>query len=425
MSRRILFITEAYPPALTAGALSVGKLVHALVSAGHQVTVLARPRDPDGREDLDSSSCWSALRNPVVRPAEPVGTARILTGGVARLWGRLPAIGGWIYRAYRAARTLVAREQFDCVITGYMPFRTALIGEALKREFGIPWVIRFPDPSPWCLFPAPYGPGRPLTLRDRYMVRRVRAALRYADALIAPSARMAAYIDRVYDGVFARRYIVLPHIGWTRPGNGRGPKAGVHLLHAGIMSRERDSDRIAAMLRTTLQKVRDLGLDVRLTFTGATPGDKNIPEQLRELRRHFDWAPPVGYEESLARMSEATALLLVEAVMGEGIYLPSKLADYAVSGRPVLMFSPDEGTVADLVGGRKHPGFLTQDPDLASARLVEFIRKAAGGEDVASYRFPDPARFSPERVVRALDDGLQRYAPGTAAARPRSLSGGH
>jgi len=424
-SGRILFITEAYPPALTAGALSVGKLVHALVSAGHDVTVLARPRDPDGRSDVDSSPCWHQLQVPVVRPPEPAGKARLLTAGVARLWGRLPAIGGWIYLAYRSARSLVVQERFDCVITGYMPFRTALIGEALKREFGTPWLTRFPDPSPWCLFPAPYGPGRPVTVRDRYMVRRVRAALTHADALIAPSARMAAYIDRVYAGVFDRRHIVLPHIGWARPANGRGARAPVRLLHAGIMSRERDSDRVAVMLRKTLLKVRDLGLDVRLTFTGAAPGDKNVPVQLRDLRRYFEWTPPVGYEESLAHINEATALLLIEAVMGEGIYMPSKLADYAVSGKPVLMFSPDEGTVADLVGGRSHPGFLTQDPDLASMRLVEFIRKAAAGEDLTAYRFPDPSRFSPERVVKLLDDGLQRYAPGITAAQPRSPSGGH
>ncbi|MDR7500252.1 MAG: hypothetical protein QN169_11050, partial [Armatimonadota bacterium] len=69
-------------------------------------------------------------------------------------------------------------------------------------------------------------------------------------------------------------------------------------------------------------------------------------------------------------------------------------------------------------------GFLSQDPDLASARLVEFIRKAAGGEDLTPYRFPDPARFSPEQVVRVLDEGLQRYAPGTVAT-PRPLSGEH
>lgn len=424
MSRRILFITEAYPPALTAGALSVGKLVHALVSAGHHVTVLARPRDPDGHGGLDSSPCWQQMQNPVVRPPEPAGRARLLTAAVARLWGRLPAIGGWIYLAYRSARALAARERFDCVITGYMPFRTALIGEALKREFGIPWIIRFPDPSPWCLFPAPYGPGRPVTLRDRYMVRRVRAALTHADALIAPSDRMAAYIDRVYGGVFEHRRIILPHVGWARPGDGGSLRAPVRIVHAGIMSRERDSDRVALMLRKTLQKVQHLGIDLRLTFTGTAPGDRNVPELLRDYRRYLDWTPPVDYEESLVRMSGATALLLVEAVMGEGIYMPSKLADYAASGKPVLMFSPEEGTVADLVGGRKHPGFLTQDPELASMRLVEFVQKAAAGEDLAAYLFPDPSRFSPERVVKTLDDGLQRYAPWPASAS-QSLSGGH
>jgi hypothetical protein len=249
------------------------------------------------------------------------------------------------------------------------------------------------------------------------MVARVRAALRHADALIAPSTRMAAYVNAAYDGVFGRRQIVLPHIGWSRSGNGPQPTALVHLLHAGMMSQQRDSDRVVLMLARTLEKVRSSGLNVRITFTGAASGEKAVPEQLREFQRYLDWAPPVGYEESLAQMHNATALLLVEAVMREGIYMPSKLADYAVSGTPVLMFSPDEGTVADLVGGRTHPGFLTQDPELAATRMLAFIQKAAAQESLTTYRFPEPSRFSPERVAGTLIEGLQQYAPGSSAQR--------
>lgn len=409
--RRILFITETYPPALSPGALSVGKLVQACADAGHHVTVLARPRDPDGRAGTDPSPCWRALDDHAVRPPEPMGATRIILGGIARIWGRLPAIGSWTYVAYRSARALLARGNFDCVMTGYLPFRTALVGYALKKEFGIPWVVRFPDPSPWCLYPEPYGPGRPVTTRDRYMVRRVRDALRSADALIAPSARMTAYVNRVYDGVFGEHQIVLPHVGWSRPGNGQRPRGQVHILHAGIMTRQRESDRIATMLHRVLRAARALGLDVRLTFTGYVSEEQRLSQRMNDFGSHVDWAPPVPYEESLAQMSAATGLLLLEAVMGEGIYLPSKLADYAVSGRPVLMFSPETGTIADLVGGRAHPGFLTQDPELAATRLVEFIRKAAAGETLEAYRFPDPRQFAPERIAAALAAGLDQYAP--------------
>jgi hypothetical protein len=404
-------VTETYPPDLNPGALSVGKLVHACISAGHHVTVLAKKHDPDARDGTDPSSCWHDIQECAIRLPEPAGKAsRMVTGGMARIWGRLPAIGAWTYAAYKSARALIAREHFDCVMTGYVPFRTAFVGHALKREFGIPWMVRFPDPSPWCLYPAPYGPGRPVTVRDRYIVRRVRSVLKNADALIAPSARMATYLNEVYDGAFGQRQVILPHVGWSRPTNVQGARPPVRILHSGIMMHERESDRIATMLHLALQRVRALGLDVRFTFTGYVSGEKSLPHRMREFEQYIDWVLPVGYEESLAQMSGATGLLLLEAVMREGIYLPSKVADYAVSNKPVLMFSPEAGTVADLVGGRAHPGFLTQDPDLASNRLVEFLGMAAAGENLDAYRFPDPSRFHPERVVGSLVSNLQRYS---------------
>jgi hypothetical protein len=313
-------------------------------------------------------------------------------------------------------------EKYDCVMTNYVPFRTAVIGAALKREFGIPWVARFPDPSPHCLYPPPYATGRPVTVRDRYVVRMLKGTFRNADALIAPSARMAAYINRTYDGAFGDREIVLPHVGWSRPGSAQEVPGRIRILHPGIRMHGRESKEIVTALRRALDAAMALGIDVHLTFAGYVSGKKTLPQQLSDLRDGISWVAPRSYEETLAQMASATALLLVEAVMSEGVFLPSKIADYAVSGKPVLMFSPTSGTIADLVGGVRHPGFLTQNPEQASQRLVDFFKRASAGANLDQYRFPDPSHFSPERVVSVLVGGLARYcnARPEAARRKRA-----
>jgi hypothetical protein len=305
-------------------------------------------------------------------------------------------------------------------MTSYVPFRTAVIGAALRREFGIPWVARFPDPSPHCLYPPPYATGKPVTVRDRYVVRTLKNTFRNADALIAPSARMAAYINRAYDGAFGNREIILPHIGWSRSGNGTEVPGRIRIHHPGIRMHGRESEEIVTALRRAFDAAGALGVDVRLTFAGYVSGSKTLPQKLSDLGDRISWVAPRSYEESLMQMASATALLLVEAVMSEGVFLPSKIADYAASGKPVLMFSPVNGTIADLAGGVGHPGFLTQHPEQASQRLVNFFTRAAAGANLDQYRFPNPSHFSPERVVSVLAGGLARYCNvGHEAARQK------
>ena len=70
------------------------------------------------------------------------------------------------------------------------------------------------------------------------------------------------------------------------------------------------------------------------------------------------------YEESLKYIQSATACLLVEGDMAEGIFLPSKAIDYISARKPILALSPAVGVVADLASGG---GIIRVDPGDACA----------------------------------------------------------
>jgi hypothetical protein len=102
-----------------------------------------------------------------------------------------------------------------------------------------------------------------------------------------------------------------------------------------------------------------------------------IPDALKGMVEVLPW---VTYEKSLDIMAASSVLLLIEGGMKEGIYLPSKLADYAETGRPILAMSPLSGTVADLI-------------------------RTLGGGVLADQSSPDSVAESIERLYRAWLQG--------------------
>ena len=106
----------------------------------------------------------------------------------------------------------------------------------------------------------------------------------------------------------------------------------------------------------------------------------------------------VSYEASLAKMQEVKALLLIEAMMEEGVFLPSKFCDYAVSGKPLLLFSPRKGAVADIVG-HDHPGLLSQNEHEVFKGLKLFFKIYMSGKNMEKYLCPDAHHFTETKVV--------------------------
>ena len=58
-------------------------------------------------------------------------------------------------------------------------------------------------------------------------------------------------------------------------------------------------------------------------------------------------------------MKNFDVLCVIEAKMNEGIFLPSKLSDYSFLNKPILCFSPANGTLVDLIN--KYGGGIAID----------------------------------------------------------------
>jgi hypothetical protein len=102
-------------------------------------------------------------------------------------------------------------------------------------------------------------------------------------------------------------------------------------------------------------------------------------------------------------MSSAAVCLLVEGNMPEGIFLPSKFADYIQSRKPVIALSPATGTIADLLPANGVTQVQVDSPSAIEAAIVRYYEAFASGQ-IASLQ-PDETlvqQYDGARIGRVL-----------------------
>lgn len=432
---RLLVVSEHYAPTAHTEAFCTARFARALAAAGADVTVVTSGPGYVRETPQDPSPTWAdeggvdvvRLPTPWPRPWKALRTAWTRCVRPRRMkW--------WHDDARRRALALHAARPFDVVVTRHEPDRVAWIGHALASA-GVPWIAFFPDPSPPCLHPPPYGTGAPRDARERADLE---ASQRWWDAATAfawPCPRLARAHARALGREAAPR-IVVPHVGGVaaardRDGGpaiegdarpGARPSDGLVLVHTGLWMKGRVSDAALAALRAAAAHAAGQGVPFHVDLVGPPkPADEARVRAagLASVVRFRGWMPQ---DDALAALRDATAGLLLEAPMDEGGYLPSKFCDYARSGTPVLAFSPVEGTVADALGAG-HPGLLGQTEASATAGLVAFVDRfaAEGAAGLASWRAPDPTAYAPEVVAAGFLRDVARVlgTPGPKASGPR------
>jgi hypothetical protein len=413
---RFLILAPSFPPILNPQALGTAKLARGLFEAGHEVTVVTRSAAHAGSA-RDVSSCWRRDVGTVLHVPPPRCSRRLASVLAKARW--LDPRVSWFQRAaLRASREILAERSFDWLVSRASA-DAVFCAHRLARELDLRWACFVSDPLPAHLYPEPYGRGRARNPLERHRERTTRRALSRADRVLFPCARLAAYMERALDLDLGERKLLVPHVGWASPQpQARPPQRELEILHTGGLGAERSCTVLLDCFADALERYPGLRSRLRLTFLGDRPEPLVRLVRSMRLEELVGFEPAVAFENALVRMARATALLLVEAPLAEGIFLPSKFADYAVSRKPLLLFSPEAGTIADKVSGFSHPGFLGQGRDGCVRGLDRFLGRLQRGGDLSDYTYGRPAEFEPQTVIGDL---VERLCPAGQSVVARDM----
>lgn len=409
--KRVLMIAYHFPPlAGSSGIQRTLRFAQHLPAFGWEPAVLtADPRAYERRShDLDAD-VPAGMR---VERAFALDTARQLS-----IAGRYPGFLArpdrwmtWQYAAVRAGMKLVRDWRPDVVWSTY-PIATAqLIGSALHRRSGLPWVADFRDPMAQDGYPADPRVWRSFKRIEEDALAQARfsvfttpgAARVYRERYPASAAR----VEVIENGYDEESFAGLGDGAALREPLNPG---AITLLHSGIVyPSERDPTQLFEALSRLVQSGSLQRNALRVRFRAAAHD-----HMLADLaRRHgvedmIELLPPIPYRAALEEMLRADALLVLQA-SNCNEQIPAKLYEYLRTQRPILALTDPRGDTAGVMRDAGMDSIAPLDrADAIADRLLRFLSDLRAG---AAER-PDAAcvaRSSRTERTRALADLLDR-----------------
>lgn len=337
-----------FPPlAGSSGIQRTLRFAQQLPAFGWQPIVLSA--DPRAYEKTSSDLLGELPPGLRVTRAFALDTARHLTlrGRYFGWMARPDRWVSWRFDGVRQGMQLIRAHRPHAIWSTY-PIATAhLIGRALHRRSGLPWIADFRDPM------AQDGyPEDPVT-RDAYL-RIERAAMEEARCCVFTTPSAA----RTYRGRYpeARAQVEVVENGYDEESFAGlqavapDPAGPLVLLHSGIVyPSERDPTelmRAVAMLRDRQGVTPDA---LRLRFRAAVHDEllRRLAAEHR-IEPFLEIAPAIGYREALAEMTGVGALLVLQA-SNCNEQVPAKLYEYLRAGRPVAGLTDPAGDTAAVL----------------------------------------------------------------------------
>ncbi len=250
----------------------------------------------------------------------------------------------WVRPSVKVLSEYLKENEVDLVITTGPPHSVHLIGLALKREFGLPWLADFRDP--WTSID--YFDNLPLTASSLSKHQRLeREVLSTADRVVVVGEQMRKEFLRFNDKV-----LVVPN-GYDTVVEEADPSSldeEFTLTYAGLMNADRNPELFWKVLGEMVKGDPDLARDLRLRLIGSCSNEVLESLEKHGLKGHLE---DLGYldhkEVSRFQRSARVLLLVVNQVPSARGIVTGKIFEYMSARRPVLAIGPTDGDLAEIV----------------------------------------------------------------------------
>lgn len=399
--KRVLMVAYHFPPlAGSSGIQRTLRFVRHLPQFGWEPIVLtAHPR---AYERTSADLLRDVPEGTVVERAFALDTARHLS-----LAGRYPAAlarpdrwRSWRLGAVPAGLALIRRHRPDLVWSTY-PIATAhVIGSALNRRSGLPWVADFRDPMA--------QDGYPPDPKTWQSFKRIEEdVFRHAAASTFTTPGAVRYYRQRYPAVDPARMVLIEN-GYDEesfppePSGARRPlvEGALTLLHSGLLYPvERDPTQLFAAVRKLVDEGRATPATLRLRFRAAAHEDFAMPLVERYgLQAMVEFLPPVPYREALDEMMRADGLVILQAANCND-QVPAKLYEYLRARRPILALTDPAGDTAHTL---RASGITTIAPLDDADAIAQLLRAFADTQRPHDFGLAgDEAVRAASRVGRA------------------------
>ena len=367
---KILVIAYYWPPDTGGGVQRILKVCKYLKAAGHEPVVVTKRLSVHSSSDRSFFQDTRGIRtirvpfryDPLALFGRTTPTASPGTSGIESrfrhagreylkffIWLNLfipDAKIGWYRPARKRLATLLETEPFDVVLSSGPPYTVHLLGAAVKRQSGLPWLLDVRDP--WLENP-PYNRTYRFGLvraLNAYMERRV---LRAADEIVTVGENLAELLSQKV----RNKNIHVVYNGYDRNDLTIGrPRslAYFRLGYYGMMDRHRLPLPFLRELAREIQNNPDLSHFFRLDVYGDVSADVRTALRATLPAKNLCVHPHIPHDSLKEEYRCGQALLLlINNYKHSRHIITGKLFEYLYAGWPILGIGPPDGEAASIM----------------------------------------------------------------------------
>ncbi len=358
--KRVLLIAFHFPPLNSSSGLQ-RPLSLARYLPNHQWQPAVLTASASAYESVDVASLAALPDDLTVVRAGALDAARSLSiGGWYPGWLGIPdRWSSWLPFAVWAGLRFIRRFQPDVLWSTYPLATTHLVGLALHKITGLPWVADFRDPMVEQV-DGEWFPENPQVRSARLWVER-RVARHATAVTFCTDTAQRIYLERhlerhagqvaevIANGFDPEPFALAEALPSSRL-EGAGTPRQLRLVHSGTLYPGPDRDPgafLAALLALRSSGELPAGLRVILRATGYDKTYQPLIDRL-QLNDVVELAPPIGYRPALREMLDADGLLLFQGHTSNPA-VPAKVYEYLRARRPILAMADDAGETAALL----------------------------------------------------------------------------
>lgn len=360
------------------------RLAHALSNLGLKITLLS---GPEAASEKDSNIEVVKFRD---TPFFPLWFFKIASKYILR--GSYNSCPFWYWRASR----YVVPCHIDLIYGRAHPIASIRVAASLSKKTKIPLFIHLSDPvpHPWL---SSYSLSK--FWEKSYISKFIKAS----DGISFTTEEAIGYEENELSMSLASKAFVLPHVipNPTILGARANTDDKVRFLYAGTLY----AIRGVKILLEAFHKFIHYRSTAEFLFLGSAR--KLIMPHVDRLHLHKN-VHIIDYVSDVAPYyRDSDILVAIDANDTKQVFLPSKLIEYIMYDRPILMITPKKSPSAKVTD-KFSDSIVTVEED--ASQILEAMTRLTRIKYSASFyenRFNKMECFSPSRVANVLNDRIE------------------
>ena len=364
---RALVLTAHYPPIRGSQATRAAKLLKHLGMFGWQCDIVCAESDP--AFGFDESQLQDVPDSATVVRTNP-NAYRL--SRIPRKFSLPDHLASWIPGAVVTALNLERKRHYNALASLSFPASSHVAALAVHTLTGLPWLADFSDP--WMNNPYS-GPDRRSfrSFAGKVLERKV---LERAACLGFTCPELEDFVSKRYPTIREKSVELRSACERTDFEDlpARFPGDKFTLVHVGSLYGLRQPTSLLRGFARFLHANPEARVALRLIGTWKPLGQLNEGDPV--LRDRVDVVPPMNRRAALKEMRSADLLVLIDPSVTEpSIFLPLKLSEYLMSGRPILALT-GEGPSERLIREHRAGAVVRFDDEGGVAEQIERFYEA-------------------------------------------------